>query len=165
MTKEPAHTPRWLWSANDKARSSNRYIVRLFHFELRAGVGSSGIGPVQSDMKTGDLAGPDRRLGTNSRTRSTPAGYRTFLLNFARPDGDLPRICARKISALRGDTNGSSLRWDISRHGSDLQRRLAGAPPDFAPLLIGLLGCDGHYQEPAHTIRSRGAHRRAARPR
>src|SRR6266516_1346299 len=28
MTKEPAHTPRWLWSANDKARSSNRYIVR-----------------------------------------------------------------------------------------------------------------------------------------
>src|SRR6266571_599055 len=104
MTKEPAHTPRWLWSANDKARSSNRYIVRLFHFELRAGVGSSGIGPVRSDMKTGDLAGPDRRLGTNFRTRSTPAGYRTFLLNFARPDGDLPRICARKISALRGDT-------------------------------------------------------------
>src|SRR6266566_2042754 len=72
MTKEPAHTPRWLWSANDKARSSNRYIVRLFHFELRAGVGSSGIGPVQSDMKTGDLAGPDRCLGTNPRTRPNP---------------------------------------------------------------------------------------------
>src|SRR5437867_5941812 len=109
MTKEPAHTPRWLWSANDKARSSNRYIVRLFPFELRAGVGSSGIGPVRSDMKTGDLAGPDRCLGTNSRTRPNPR--------------------ARKISALRGDTNGSSLRWDISRHGSDLQRPLAGAPP------------------------------------
>ncbi len=35
-----------------------------------------------------------------------PAGYRTFLLNFARPDGGLPRICARKISALRGTPAG-----------------------------------------------------------
>src|SRR6266702_3724335 len=92
----------------------------MTRLDLPTGISCGGIGPVQSDMKTGDLAGPDRRLGTNSRTRSTPAGYRTFLLNFARPDGDLPRICARKISALRGDTNGSSLRWDISRHGSDL---------------------------------------------
>jgi len=95
-------------------------VVRRSHFALRAGAGSSGIGPVRSDMKTGDHAGPDRCPGTNSRTRSAPAGYRTFLLNFARPDGDLPRICARKISAPRGDTNGSSLRWDISRHSSDL---------------------------------------------
>ncbi len=45
-----------------------------------------------------------------------PAGYRTFLLNFARPDGDLPRICARKISALRGDTRRAFTEMDISRH-------------------------------------------------
>src|SRR2546422_7764431 len=71
-------------------------VVRRSHFALRAGVGSSGIGPVRSDMKTGDLAGPDRRLGTNSRTRSTPAGYRTFLLNFARPDGIYPGSAREK---------------------------------------------------------------------
>ena len=81
-------------------------VVRRSHFALRAGAGSSGIGPVRSDMKTGDLAGPDRCLGTISRTRLAPAGYRTFLLNFARQDGDLPRICARKISALRGTPTG-----------------------------------------------------------
>ena len=81
-------------------------VVRRSHFALRAGAGSSGIGPVRSDMKTGDHAGPDRCLGTNPRTRPTPAGYRAFLLNFPRPDGDLPRICARKISALRGTPTG-----------------------------------------------------------
>ncbi len=36
-----------------------------------------------------------------------------------------------KNQCTTGDTNGSSLRWDISRHGSD-------PPPDFAPLLTGL---------------------------
>src|SRR6266496_836451 len=56
-------------------------------------------------MKTGDHC----RSGTGVRGQTlghdpTPAGYRIFLLNFARPDGDLPRICARNISALRGDT-------------------------------------------------------------
>ena len=41
----------------------NRYIVRLFHFELRAGVGSSGIGPVQSDMRVENrMFAPRRRL-------------------------------------------------------------------------------------------------------
>src|SRR6266487_6527849 len=110
-------------------------------------------------MKTGDLAGPDGVWGQTLGHDQPPARYRTLLLIFARPDGDLPRIWAGKISALRGDTNGSSLRWDISRHSSDLHRRLAGAPPDFAPLLTGLLGCDGDHEEPAHTIRQRSAHR------
>ncbi len=32
-------------------------------------------------------------------------------MNFARPEGDLPRICARKISALLRDTNGPQGPW------------------------------------------------------
>ncbi len=53
-----------------------------------------------------------------------------------------------KNQCTTGDTNGSSLRWDISRHSSDLQRRLAGEQPDLAPLLTGLLGCDGAHCPP-----------------
>src|SRR6266567_3719435 len=43
-----------------------------------------------------------------------------------------------------------------------LSGRLA-LPRDVTPLLTGLLGCDGHHEEPAHTIRSRGVHRIRAR--
>src|SRR6266516_5140266 len=110
-------------------------------------------------MKTGDLAGPDRCLGTNSRTRPTSRTISDLPIEFRSSGRRFTQDLGGKISALRGDTNGSSLRWDISRHSSDLHRRLAGAPPDFAPLLTGLLGCDGDHEEPANTLRQRSAHR------
>ncbi len=102
--------------------------------------------------KTGDHAGPDRCLGTNSRTRSTPRRISDLPIEFRSSGRGFTQDLRAKNQRTAGDTSGSSLTWDISRHSSDLQRRLAGAPP-------GLLGCDGHHEEPAHAIRSRGAHR------
>jgi len=82
--------------------------------------------------KTGDHAGPDRCLGTNSRTRSTPRRISDLPIEF--------RSSGRGFTQdLRAKNQCLQLRWDISRHSSELQRRLAGAPPDFAPLLTGLL--------------------------
>ncbi len=57
---------------------------------------SSGIGSVRSDMKLGDHAGPDRCLGQTLGHDQPPAGYRTVLLNFARPNGIYPGSAREK---------------------------------------------------------------------
>jgi hypothetical protein len=81
------------------------------------------------DLRHTDPAGPrpDRSESDRIMDASRPAGSppisagrvaRMRSQTAVAGGGDLPRICARKISALRGDTNGPSLRWDISRHSS-----------------------------------------------
>ena len=95
-------------------------VVRRSHFALRAGAGSSGIGPVRSDMKTGDLAGPDRCLGTNPRTRPNPRRISDLPIEFRSSGRGFTQDLRAKNQCTARDTNGSSLRWDISRHSSDL---------------------------------------------
>jgi len=74
--------------------------------------------------------------GDNLSDTINPRRISDLPIEFPSSGRGFTRDLRAKNQCTLGDTNGSSLRWDISRHSSDLQRRLAGAPPDFAPLLI-----------------------------
>src|SRR6266536_2993656 len=88
-----------------------------------------------------------------------PAGYRIFLLNFARPDGDLPRICARNISAPRGDTRRAFTEMGHFEAQLGPAASVGGCATRFRAAFDMTVGYDDHHEERAHAVRSRGAHR------
>src|SRR6266516_3288290 len=121
MTKEPAHTPRWLWSANDKARSSNRYIVRRHR-----------AGPKRHEDRRPCRSGP--ASGDKLPDTTNPRRISYLPIEFRSSGRGFTQDLRAKNQCTTGDTNGSSLRWDISRHSSDLHPHAStGGGPHFWP--------------------------------